>query len=95
MNNIIIGSIQKFISIVDNEIQLINNIPIGNKPIKIISFIGNARTGKSTLMNCYISNKVNENIKKFNTANRCTTGIDMLLVDTSTCNLILLDVQGL
>jgi len=99
MKNIIIGSIQKFISIVDNELQLINDIPIGNKPIKIISFIGNARTGKSTLMNCYISNKLNENIKKFNTANRldnhCTTGIDMLLVETPLYNLILLDVQGL
>ena len=56
---VIINDIQKFITIKNNNIELVNNIPLTDKPIKIISFLGNARTGKSSLMNCYLSNKLN------------------------------------
>ena len=96
---VIINDIQKFITIKNNNIELINNIPLTDKPIKIISFLGNARTGKSSLMNCYLSNKLNFNIKKFNTANKlnshCTTGIDILVIEDLSYNIILLDIQGL
>ena len=65
-----IGSLLKFISIKDNNIVLnrvFSQMKI-DKPIKVISFLGNARIGKSTLMNCYISNKTNTNMKLFNTS---------------------------
>ena len=94
-----IGSVQKLITIENDKINLINQIPINKKPIKICSFLGNARTGKSTLMNCYISNLLDTNTKIFNTASKlkthCTTGIDMLLIEMFEYDLILLDVQGL
>jgi GTPase Era involved in 16S rRNA processing len=70
-----------------------------DKPLKIISFLGNARIGKSTLLNCYVSNKINRNTKIFNTSKsleqHCTSGIDMLCLEMSDYYLILLDVQGL
>lgn len=94
-----IGSLKKFISIQNNNIVLDNELPKTDKPIKIISFLGNARIGKSTLMNCYISNKTNTNMKIFNTSKslekHCTSGIDMLCIEMSDYNLFLLDVQGL
>ena len=94
-----IGSLKKFISIQKNNIKLNNELPKTDKPIKIISFLGNARIGKSTLMNCYISNKMDKNMKIFNTSksleNHCTSGIDMLCIEMSDYNLYLLDVQGL
>jgi putative ribosome biogenesis GTPase RsgA len=94
-----IGLVNKFISFENDKLMLINSINDITKPIKIISFLGNARIGKSTLMNCYLSHKLNQNIKLFNTSNKmdkhCTSGIDMLLVDTKEYNLLLLDVQGL
>ena len=37
-----------------NNILLINPIPNLSKPYKIISFIGDAQIGKSTLINCFI-----------------------------------------
>lgn len=94
-----LGLVNKFISFENEKLMLINPINDTTKPIKIISFLGNARIGKSTLMNCYLSHKLNQNIKLFNTSNKmdkhCTSGIDMLLVDTKEYNLLLLDVQGL
>jgi hypothetical protein len=94
-----ISSLKKFISIKNNNIVLNNELMKINKPIKIVSFLGNARIGKSTLMNCYISNKMNENMKIFNTSKslekHCTSGIDMLCIEMSEYNLYLLDVQGL
>lgn len=94
-----IKTLKKLISIKDNNIVLNNDFTNLEKPLKIISFLGNARIGKSTLMNCYVSNKVNNNIKIFNTSKsleqHCTSGIDMLCLELSNYNLILLDVQGL
>ena len=93
------NEIKKFITIENNEIKMINDIKTSDKPNKIISFIGNARTGKSTLMNCFLSYLFNDNIKLFNTSSNlnshCTTGIDMLEIEFDKYNLILLDVQGL
>ena len=89
-----IDSLKKLISIKDNNIVLNNDFTKLDKPLKIISFLGNARIGKSTLLNCYVSNKFKKNTKIFNTLKsleqHCTLGIDM-----SNYNLILLDVQGL
>lgn len=94
-----IGTLKKLISINDNNIVLNNEFMKSTKPLKIISFLGNARIGKSTLMNCYISNKVNNNMKIFNTSKsleqHCTSGIDMLCLEMNNYNLVLLDVQGL
>ena len=94
-----IGSIKKFISIKNNNIVLNNEWKNNDKPIKIISFLGNARIGKSTLMNCYVSNKMNTNMKLFNTSKsleqHCTSGIDILSIEMNDYNLFLLDIQGL
>ena len=94
-----IGTLKKLISINDNNIVLNNEFIKSTKPLKIISFLGNARIGKSTLMNCYISNKVNKDMKLFNTSKsleqHCTSGIDMLCLEMNNYNLVLLDVQGL
>ena len=94
-----IGTLKKFISIQNNNIVLNNEFMKIDKPIKIISFLGNARIGKSTLLNCYVSNKINNNMKIFNTSKsleqHCTSGIDMLCIEMSEYNLYLLDVQGL
>ena len=94
-----IDSLKKLISIKNNNIILNNEFTKLDKPLKIISFLGNARIGKSTLLNCYVSNKIKKNTKIFNTSKsleqHCTSGIDMLCLEMSNYNLILLDVQGL
>ena len=80
-----LGQVNKFISFENDKLMLINPLDQTTKPIKIISFLGNARIGKSTLLNCYLSHKLNQNIKLFNTSNKmdkhCTSGIDMLLIN--------------
>ena len=58
-----IDSLKKLISIKNNNIILNNEFTKLDKPLKIISFLGNARIGKSTLLNCYVSNKINKNTK--------------------------------
>ena len=94
-----INDIQKFITINNDNITLINQISNLTKPYKIISFIGDARIGKSTIINCFISYLYNKNINIFKSTNsskgHCTTGIDMLQLEMDDYNLILLDVQGL
>ena len=94
-----INSLQKLITIENDKIKLVNQISTNKKPIKICSFLGNARTGKSTLMNCFVSNLLDKNTKVFNTSSKlkvhCTTGIDMLQIEMTDYDLILLDVQGL
>jgi len=93
-----INDIQKFITINNDNISLITPIP-KLKPYKIISFIGDARIGKSTLINSFISFLCNTNINLFKSSNsskeHCTIGIDMLSLDFDDYNLIILDVQGL
>ena len=94
-----LDKLKKLISIKDNSIILTDELGKFNKPIKIISFLGNARIGKSTLLNCYVSNKMGRNFKIFNTSksldNHCTSGIDMLKIICTNYDLILLDIQGL
>lgn len=99
------GTVQKFISTDTNDklesaISSIRQIINSNtKELVIVSFMGKARIGKSTLMNCYLSNLSSNNVKFFNTSNstkeHCTNGIDILHVETNKHNLLLLDVQGL
>jgi hypothetical protein len=49
-------------------------------------------------MNCFISHLMNSNIKVFNTSitktGHCTSGIDILTIETDNKTIILLDVQG-
>ena len=104
----IIGNVIKFINIESktvkktkiSELKLSNELPSfnQNKELIVISFLGNARIGKSTLMNCFISRMTNSNIKVFNTSisktAHCTYGIDILTIETENKTIILLDVQG-
>lgn len=106
--NPIIGDITKFIQIQSktikgtniSELQLSELIPRFNidKELTVISFLGNARIGKSTLMNCFVSNLMKSNVKVFNTSitktGHCTSGIDILTIEMKNKTLVLLDVQG-
>jgi guanylate kinase len=65
-------------------------------PVKIISVIGKARTGKSTLMNLLISKWSNSNTTVFkmnDTGDHCTNGVDYYYIKH--LNIILLDFQGI
>ncbi len=65
-------------------------------PVKIISVIGKARTGKSTLMNLLISKWSNTNTTVFkmnDTGDHCTNGVDYYYIKH--LNIILLDFQGI
>jgi len=67
-----------------------------NIKIKIISVIGKARTGKSTLMNLLISKWLNTNttiFKMSNSGEHCTNGVDYYYLKE--LNIILLDFQGI
>lgn len=64
--------------------------------VKIISVIGKARTGKSTLMNLLISKWSNTNTTVFkmsDSGDHCTNGVDYYYVKD--LNIILLDFQGI
>ena len=76
--------------------NLKNNHQDVSKKVKVISVIGKARTGKSTLMNMLISywTKKNTNIFKMSDSiNHCTNGVDYYYLEES--NIILLDFQGI
>ncbi len=65
-------------------------------PVKIISVIGKARTGKSTLMNLLISKWSNTNTTVFKMSDigeHCTNGVDYYYIKE--LNIILLDFQGI
>ncbi len=67
-----------------------------NTPIKVISIIGNGRTGKSTFFNCVATYLTGSNMNIFNvmdTDDHCTNGIDMFYFEDK--NIVLLDCQGL
>ena len=49
------SSLSKLINFNENQLIKINNIDIPKKDIIIISFLGPARIGKSTLLNCFLS----------------------------------------
>jgi hypothetical protein len=99
--DIIIGESSKFININQAKLNLLDEIPDLNlnKELVVVSFLGKARIGKSTLMNCFVSHLTNSNLKIFNTSNsvkeHCTSGIDFLSIETETKTILLLDIQGL
>jgi hypothetical protein len=87
------------ISIKDNKLyyNLKNTTNVDlSSPVKIISVIGKARTGKSTLMNLLISKWSNTNTTVFkmsDTGDHCTNGVDYYYIKD--LNIILLDFQGI
>jgi hypothetical protein len=99
--DIIIGESSKFININQAKLNLLDEISDLNlkKELVVVSFLGKARIGKSTLMNCFVSHLSNSNLKIFNTSNsvkeHCTSGIDFLSIETETKTILLLDIQGL
>ncbi len=84
------------IKLTSNGLKNICEIKNLNDEIKVISIIGNGRTGKSTFLNCISSflNKTNTQIFDVqDTDEHCTSGIDMYYFKEH--NIILLDCQGL
>jgi len=89
------------ISITNNNLELkniINNIQAyKDDNIKVVSILGSARTGKSTLLNTIISkyNNYNNNVFATSTSSddHCTTGIDFVYVPG--LKIVFCDVQGL
>jgi hypothetical protein len=67
-------------------------------PVNIISFLGEARFGKSTLINVFLSYLLDDNIAIFKTSQtnkHCTTGIDYCFVKTGDQGYLILDCQGI
>ena len=99
--DIIIGESSKFININKAKLNLLDEISDLNlnKELVVVSFLGKARIGKSTLLNCFVSHLSDSNLKIFNTSNsvkeHCTSGIDFLSIETETKTILLLDIQGL
>jgi len=89
------------ISITNNNLELkniINNIKAyKDDNIKVVSILGSARMGKSTLLNTIISKYNNYNNNVFTTSksstNHCTNGIDFVYVPG--LKIVFCDVQGL
>jgi len=89
------------ISITNNNLELkniINNIQAyKDDNIKVVSILGSARMGKSTLLNTIISKYNNYNNNVFATSksatNHCTNGIDFVYVPG--LKIVFCDVQGL
>lgn len=89
----------KFLTFVNSMLQVtITELPINDKPLYVLSIIGKARTGKSTLLNCIISILRNESSNIFLTSNKdehCTHGIDYYVIEQLDRVLLILDVQGI
>jgi hypothetical protein len=88
------------ISIKDNKLELKNITNTFQKykddNIKVVSILGSARMGKSTLLNTIISKYNNYNNNVFatsNTGDHCTTGIDFVYVPG--LKIVFCDVKGL
>lgn len=88
------------ISIKDNKLELKNITSDFQKykddNIKVVSILGSARMGKSTLLNTIISKYNNYNNNVFatsNTGDHCTTGIDFVYVPG--LKIVFCDVKGL
>ena len=88
------------ISIKDNKLELKNITSAFQKykddNIKVVSILGSARMGKSTLLNTIISKYNNYNNNVFatsNTGDHCTTGIDFVYVPG--LKIVFCDVKGL
>jgi 5-methylcytosine-specific restriction endonuclease McrA len=83
------------ISIKNDKLKL-ENIIVTNKNVKVISILGEARKGKSTLLNTIISSYTKSNNVIFKTSkslDHCTQGIDFFHIPD--LNIIFCDVQGL
>jgi hypothetical protein len=102
MNNIIsISKITKFIDFNKDKL-CINDLSLPkNKDIYILSIIGKARTGKSSLLNCIITNIINKDcdkLKQFKTSDsdeHCTHGVDACFIEYNNKLILILDVQGI
>jgi hypothetical protein len=80
----------------DFVFEKIDESKMDENPVKIISIIGNGRTGKSTFLNCMLTHLNGRTTKVFDTQDtdeHCTSGLDMFYSEEH--NLILIDVQGL
>jgi hypothetical protein len=67
-----------------------------DKPIKVVSIIGKARTGKSTFLNCLLTYWKSDSQHIFTMSDscvHCTNGIDIYNIED--CGIILLDFQGI
>lgn len=77
--------------------QITEIIPVDNtQKIKVVSVVGKARTGKSTLMNILVSKWFTENktvFKMSDSGEHCTNGVDYVYIEE--LNIILLDFQGI
>lgn len=96
------NNVNKLIIFENDNLNLIKDNFIFDNPnnkLVIVSFLGKARIGKSTFMNCFTSYLTKTNKQLFTTSSsikeHCTTGIDILQIETETINILLLDVQGL
>lgn len=91
------GGAQPFVKIIDGKLSFVNRIRINTKkPFRVLSILGKARMGKSTLFNTIISKLTKKNVKVFQTQDNdehCTRGINGFFLKEH--NLLLLDCQGL
>jgi len=91
------GGAEPFVKIVDGKLSFVNCIRINTKkPFRVLSILGKARMGKSTLFNTIISHLTKKNQKVFQTQDNdehCTRGINGYFLKEH--DLLLLDCQGL
>jgi len=91
---------KKFMTI-DNGNLVLNTsvlLPYNHKPLSVLSIVGPARRGKSTLLNCIITNIIGGNYSLFETSDtdeHCTYGIDYAVIETEGKNILFFDVQGM
>lgn len=84
--------------IVFNNAQFYDDISKIDYPVYTISFLGEARFGKSTLINCFLTYLLNENINICKTSSmnkHCTIGIDYCFVKKDDVGYLILDCQGI
>ena len=86
--------------IIFNKEEIVKLISEYNFPIYVISFLGEARFGKSTLINCFLTNLCGQNTVIFKTSGlnkHCTIGIDICIVKNKDDNYgyLILDCQGI
>lgn len=86
-----------FVKIINGKLSFVNNVNINTKKdIRVLSILGKARMGKSTLFNTIISQLTKKNQKVFQTQDNdehCTRGINGYFLKEH--DLLLLDCQGL
>ena len=91
------GGAEPFVKIVEGKLSFVNRIRINTKkPFRVLSILGKARMGKSTLFNTIISKLTKKNQKIFQTQDNdehCTRGINGYFLKEH--DLLLLDCQGL